>query len=152
MIISEQDLKIQTESIATNVYEKYLKKGDVVYDIGAFKGVLSLAFANLGYEVYAIEASERNYYDLVSNTSSNKNITTILAALHEKDLGEVVTRFNDCIGSEHPSQKITYYSYDSLVKCFNLPPPRFIKMDIEGMESVVFKNFDTVLKSIRPLI
>jgi len=152
MIISQQDLISQSESICLNIYQKYLKPDDVVFDFGAFKGVLSLAFASLGCKVYSIEASERNYHDLVHNVKDFKNITPILAAIHENDLGEVLTRFNDCIGLEHPLQKITYYTYKSLISKFNLPTPKFIKMDIEGMESVVLRSMEDVFINHRPIV
>lgn len=152
MIINDSDLKAQSESIAKNFYDRYLCKGDVVFDFGAFKGVLALAFAEYGCNVYAVEASTRNYYDLVENTKLYPNIRCILAALHETSVGKVRTRFNDCLGLEHPEQEIVYYSYEDLVKAFNLPTPKLIKMDIEGMESIVLKSMSSVLEVDRPLI
>lgn len=152
MIISDSDYKAQSESIARQFYNVYLRKGDVVFDFGAFKGVLALAFAEYGCEVFAIEGSARNYPDLVENTKNYPNIKCILAALHETSLGKVKTRFNDCLGLEHPEQDIDYHSYNDLVKTFNLPTPQFIKMDIEGMESIVLKSMTKVLEVDRPVI
>jgi FkbM family methyltransferase len=112
--------------------------------------VLTVAFAELGYKVYAVEGSPRNFEHLVDNTSQFPNVTPILMALHEKNQ-VIETRFNDCISLEHPVQKISYLTLPDLMTQFQLPPPKFIKMDIEGMETLVLKQCDSIFQNDRPI-
>lgn len=149
--VTEADYIAQMESFRPEVYNKYLKPGSIVYDLGAFKGVLTVQFAKMGYEVIAVEASTRNYPDLLINTTSLKNVTCINKAIHETDKGLVHTRFNDCLGLDHPEQPIDYISLNTLIEKYLFPTPDFIKMDIEGMETVVLKSCDNIFKNIRPI-
>ncbi len=90
--VTPQDLATQSESIKTPFYKTFLNKGDTIYDIGAFKGVLSVVFAQQGFNVIAIEGSETNYDDLVANTADYPNIKPVLMALHEKNEGHSLCR------------------------------------------------------------
>lgn len=67
--IFHEDSRLKTkaarvEFINTVKYiEKYLKPGDKILDIGAGAGEYSIYFANKGYEVDALELSDRNIED-----------------------------------------------------------------------------------------
>jgi len=149
--IKNSDFNFQILSVKTDFYQKFLNNGDVVYDLGAFKGVLSVAFAKLGYDVYAVEGSPRNVEDLKLNTQDYKNVKIIQFALNDKNEDYIQTRFNDCLGLDHPLQLISYRTLPSLIKENKLPNPKFIKMDIEGMESVVLNKCDELIEKIRPI-
>ena len=151
MNISPNAYHSQQESIKLDFYKKYFKPRDVVYDIGAFKGVLSIAFAELGFQCYSIEGSPINYPELVENTKQYPNVVPILMALHEINLDDVSTKFNDCNDNGHSCQTVSYRTLPQLMVEMSLPNPKFIKMDIEGMESIVLKKCDSIIRDIRPI-
>lgn len=155
--VQPNDIEEQTNSIRPEIYDRFLKEGDTVYDIGAFRGVLSVYFAARGYNVIAIEGSERNIDALRQNVQDYANVKTILMALHEKNQDEVFTKFCDCIGTpgqlirEMPVQKISYRTIPKLIEEHSLPIPKLIKIDIEGMESVVLKTCEYMFTTFRPI-
>ena len=149
--VSEAQLEGMIEaSYLENVYSKYLKPGDIIYDIGAFRGVLSVLWAEDGYEILAFEGSPRNVPFLEKNTASYDKVFIHDVALHERNF-KVKTRFNDCIGAEHPEQDITYRELDEYIISNDLAAPTLVKMDIEGMESVVLKKATRLIKEVRPI-
>ena len=153
--ISDKDVETQEESYFEEVYSKYLSSGDVIYDIGAFRGVLSSLWAKNGYEVVAFEGSPRNIPFLKENTSSWPHVSIHEIALHERNY-EAITRFKDCIRSSHapdadPEQKITYRELDQYISDNDLPPPAYVKMDIEGMETLALKKCTNLIEKTRPI-
>ncbi len=149
--ISKQDYDTQIQSFNKKFYEKFLKPNDVVYDIGAYKGVLTINFAQMGFNVIAIEGSPINFESLILNTQNYDNIKLLNIALHEKNQDNVITRFNDCNGLLHPPQTIKYRTLPDIIIENKLPKPKFIKMDIEGMESVALKSCIDLIKNDRPI-
>lgn len=55
--------------------EKYLKPGDRILDIGAGAGAYSLYFASMGYEVDALELSDRNIRDFQEKIRPEMKLT-----------------------------------------------------------------------------
>jgi FkbM family methyltransferase len=150
--ISQQDYDTQILSFNTNIYNRFLKTKDIVYDIGAYKGVLSVNFAKMGFDVIAIEGSPINFKILVENTKEYPNIKTINLALHEINQDNIITRFNDCSPvSEHIAQNITYRTLPKIIEENNLPFPKLIKMDIEGMETLALKACVDMIAQHRPI-
>jgi len=140
--VRTQDLEAQQDSVWDDLYKKYIPKNSIIYDIGAFRGVTARGFAKTKNKVYAFEGSPRNYNYLVENTKDFDNITCYNKAIHVKNYS-TETKFNDYIvgGEKHPKQKIDYVVLPEFIKENNIPQPDFIKIDIEGMESVVFNTF-----------
>ena len=126
-------------------YEKYLNRGDVVYDIGAHVGEMTTIFVNGGAKVvYAFEPSPFNINKLIAKTKNLDKVKVFDVALHEVKY-DCSTKFKDCsVGSE---QNIKYVILEDFVKENSLEMPDFIKMDIEGMESIVLKTMDFIFQS-----
>ena len=135
-------------------YDKYIKSGDIVYDIGAHVGRTSVLFAQKGAKkIYAFEPSVFNIQELKNNTLLYSNIEIFNVALHELS-EDCVTRFRDCrVDSETDrEQPIKYVVLKKFIEESNLELPNFIKMDIEGMESLVLKTFDFLFTGCRPIV
>jgi FkbM family methyltransferase len=135
-------------------YDKFVKKGDVVYDIGAHEGEMSINFLSRGVKtVYAFEPSQLNLPKLKENTARYDSIKICDVALHEKEYS-CVTRFRDCKRGAplDQEQNINYVILENYINKNNLELPNFIKMDIEGMESIVLKGFDFLFLEKRPII
>lgn len=140
-------------------YERYIKPGDIIYDIGAHIGEMSILFSNLGAsKIYSFEPVEFNFNHLLNNTKNFPNIIPINYALHEKEY-ECFTKFKHC-NLNYPLDRgengvdilISYRILKNLITEMNLSLPNFIKLDIEGMESIVLKTFDFLFTTIRPTI
>lgn len=140
------------------LYKKYFKPGFVVYDIGAHIGEHAIHLAKMGAErVYAFEPSNLNFDELVANTAKFPTITNCKVALHAQSY-ECVTRFRDCSdarikgSAQDTEQPIKYVMLEEYIEENEMLLPDFVKMDIEGMESLVLNSFDFLFKSSRPII
>lgn len=141
------------------LFQKYVKTGDVVYDIGANIGITVRDFLSLGAKhVYAFEPSPNNFHDLQKNCE-NEPVTCLQIALHEKEYS-CVTPFKDCRTDYTDSsglkmdteQLIHYKTLQSVITELGMTLPDIIKLDIEGMESLVLKTFDFLFQSKRPVM
>lgn len=141
-----------------DTYKNYINSGDVVYDIGAHVGEMSRMFADKGAHVYAFEPSKNNMPRLLGNVGDNKNVTVFNVALGEKNY-DCVTQFKDCSTDyidetgrkQDTEQEISYVNLQDFMALNKLPNPHFIKMDIEGMESVVMNSMTFLLEGARPI-
>jgi len=131
------------------IYASIDLRNKIIYDIGANIGKMSFEFLRLGAKhIYAFEPSPNNFLELLNNSLSFP-ITCYEVALHEKNY-ECKTQFKDCrtdyideYGKKQDTvQDIKYIVLENFIQQNNIPFPDFIKMDIEGMESVVLKTFD----------
>ena len=139
-----------------DLYSIYIKNGSVAYDIGAHIGEISIQMKIKGADVYAFEPSPNNFPILEKNCE-HLGIECYDIALHEKTY-DCDTPFKDCktdyydaSGKKTDSmQHIRYHILENFIKENNLPMPNFIKLDIEGMESLVLKTFKFLFESCRP--
>lgn len=135
-------------------YDKFIKPGDVVYDIGAHEGEMSVGFLQRGARVvYAFEPSPLNLPQLKAISSIHNSIKICDIALHEREYS-CVTRFKDCKRGAplDQEQNIKYVILENYVKNNKLELPDFIKIDIEGMESIILKGFEFLFAGKRPII
>jgi len=139
-----------------------IKKGDVVYDVGAHVGFYTLLASKLvgkqGW-VYAFEPNPQNAYFLLKHIQLNKikNVKLILGALGEN----YGLKFLSNKGSESKieeknlkSEIITpIFPIDDLVlKNKIIPPPQVLKIDVEGYELNVLKGAKQILKKHKPIL
>jgi len=141
-----------------NTYGHLVDKNSIVYDIGAHIGEMSVQFANNGAKVYAFEPSENNF-GILKNNCLGLNIECFQLALHNREY-ECVTRFKDCRTDYidengiklDTEQNIKYILIEDFINKNNLLPPTFMKIDVEGMESLVLHSFNKIFTEYRPII
>lgn len=141
-----------------NTYKKYISDKSVCYDIGAHIGEISLLMRDMGADVYAFEPSPNNFPILKSNCE-HRGIKCYDVAIHETEY-ECFTPFRDCKtdykdASGNTTDTVQYIRYVTLKKFIDdnkIPYPDFIKMDIEGMESIILKTFDFLFSEKKPII
>jgi len=133
-----------------NFWINAFEPGDTVLDIGGYIGLVSIPLAFFGGMVHTFEGSPRNYNRIRDICSPLRQINIHPVALSNKKK-QCITRFNDCIDGEHPEQEVTYVVYDEYAKENNIPNPKFVKMDIEGMESIALLGMTNLLENIRPV-
>jgi hypothetical protein len=118
-----------------NVYEDYIKEDDIVYDLGANIGWMSEYFCQVGKHVHAFEPVPSLFEQLKNNTKEFSNIDYHKIALSDKDDSGTIVE----------GQRGTY-ALGSYMKEKSLPFPDFVKVDIEGFESLFFKTVDFILE------
>jgi FkbM family methyltransferase len=128
-----------------------LNKGSVVYDIGAYIGTFSIPLEIEGMEVYAFEGFPDNYKRLEKNTKPYKNIKVHLVSVSNENKS-IKTQFNSCMAQkENPYREINYRVFDDYIQEHNIPNPDYVKIDIEGMETLALYGMKNLLENIRPI-
>jgi len=118
-------------------------KNKVAYDIGSQFGAYALIFKELGFDVHVFEPS-KNYRKTLSENFQSFHPVAI------SDKNEIlICELNDCTKNcelTYAAQEVKFVRLDDY--SMGLPPPGFIKMDIEGMESLAFKGMQRILNTM----
>lgn len=129
-----------------------LSEGHVVFDLGAYSGLTSIAFAEKvgkSGKVISLEPDFTNYQCLQKNISlaQTENIELINAAVWthsgtlkfslEESMGSSAV---DLVGERGKIVEVNCYTLFDIVQKYNLSRVDFIKCDIEGAESYIFEN------------
>lgn len=142
----------------TNQYLKFakLKNGSVVLDLGAYSGLTSILFdqlvGNKG-QVIAVDADKVNIQYIKKNFSlyekmTGKKISLLEGAVWEDNNGLIFSSEGN-MGSSATSiigqqrgiiTKTLSFTLSAIAKKYHLKRIDFIKCDIEGAESVIFKD------------
>jgi FkbM family methyltransferase len=134
----------------------------VIYDIGANIGLYSLTAVscNSASKVFAFEPEEINCMIFEKSLKLNKFKSIIL---HQICLGERDGHINLCLkgSSGHFVSRSKrneclvmskMRTIDSMVDCFEIEPPKLVKIDVEGYEASVLRGMKKVLITYRPTI
>lgn len=132
---------------------QYIKKGDVVLDIGANIGfytkILSDLVGDTG-KVYAFEPDKTNYNYLMKNAGHLKNVVFYNKAVSDKT--EKITLYHsDLLNVDHKTYATENYTntteIDGVAIDDIIPEHKvdFIKIDIQGYEYFAFKGMEKVL-------
>lgn len=158
------------EPISTTTYYlefANLKPGDICFDLGAYSGLTSILFkqavGSLG-RVIAVEADSENILSIAANLNLYKKITgnsieVLFSAVwnHSDGLlfsseGNMGSSASDIVGRQRgENQLVKSITLTELAKRTNCDRVDFVKCDIEGAESVVFKD-ENFLRRYSPKI
>jgi len=136
--------------------------GLVVYDVGAFHGILTLFFALRGAQVIAYEPNEANQARLIENIRLN-HLTNVQVrklgvgsqpgsgTLHYvPQMAGGGTLNPNAIASA--SQRVDITTLDQDIAHDALPPPDLIKIDIEGLELEALEGARATLDAYHPAL
>ena len=148
-----------------NFYAKFIKKGDLVFDIGANVGDKTDMFLHLGAKVIAVEPQEscwrvikRRFKDkdinLITNAVSSKYGTVTMFLDRSSTISSISTEWIEAVkksgrfSSHKWSEKIEVKTttLDALVDKYG--KPAFCKIDVEGAELDVLKSLTEPLNVI----
>jgi len=146
--------------------KRYVSLGDNVYDIGANIGYVSLMLAKqVGPEggVFAFEPIPETFDMLRKNIMLNKgrNITllnvaaaassglTVMRTIENLSMSSLVWHRADARAVQVPIETV---AIDSLIERGELPPPKFVKIDVEGAEGLVLQGMAHTIARIKPVI
>ena len=142
------------------LFERTVKKGSVVFDIGAHVGFYTLLAADLvgpQGRVYAFEPFPRNLRYLREHLRINgiTNATVINAAV-SNSCG--VTQFQKGITSTkghiapNGGLRVMTVSLDKLISIGRVPIPHYMKIDVEGSELLVLAGAEATLGRTHPTL
>ncbi len=145
-------------------------QGKTVYDVGAFQGLLTLFFASRAKAVIAFEPNSRNRKRLLENLKLNGvgNVqvrATGVGARREtlKMVGSPLMPGGSSVDSKVVAElersgvgvvaeEIPIVALDGEIPEAGLPPPDFIKIDIEGWEIEALRGAKQTLERYRPAL
>jgi FkbM family methyltransferase len=125
--------------------------GDVVFDVGANNGVLSLAFASFvgarGH-VFAFDLIEQNVELIEANAALNdaRNITAICAAVGDATGETALSLDSACVAQDGIAVR------ERTLDEFADQHPQLLKIDVEGYEAAVLRGATQVLEHTPNLI
>ena len=131
--------------------------GDVVIDIGANVGIVSIYLAKKfpNIRIYSYEAHPHTYSNFLKNIELNnvKNIIPHNLAVYSKDndvlgitLDIVNTGSSSCYknGEGHITENINTISLDTIIKNNNIESISYLKIDCEGAEFDILKPSELI--------
>ncbi len=135
-----------------------VQENDIAYDVGAHVGYFAVLMGDLvgsAGKVIAFEPRGLNLGYLQKHVSANncQNIQIVSKALGDHTgHAKLETRTGSGTGyvSDTGDEEIEITSIDELVDSGALPPPTFLKIDVEGGETAVLRGAQKVIESQRP--
>jgi FkbM family methyltransferase len=139
----------------------YPETGDVVLDIGAYKGDTAIFFANyIGDEgrVYAFEPAKSNYAVMARNIKKN-NLEKIIIPINKgcSDKSGILKAVSiksgapwSFLSEDKGNEKVDVISIDDFIETNKIKKLDFIKVDVEGMECDVLAGARSVIKQMQP--
>jgi FkbM family methyltransferase len=157
-------------SVEHKFWEELDLKGQTVYDVGSFHGLLALFFASRAKQVTCFEPNTQNNKRLTENLALNgiKNVQVLKVGVGSK--AGVLTMVVDPLmpggssvdgkmadqilhsGAATVSEQISIVTLDEEIPKAQLPPPDFIKVDIEGFELEALRGARHTLESNKPAL
>lgn len=141
------------------LYQPFLAKGDIAFDIGAHLGDRSAAFQALGAQVIALEpqpALAKWFQRLLKSphisllpmaVGPEPGYADIAISVGNPTLSTLATEWRSQVGERNPgfqrvrweqTLRVEMTTLDALIERFG--EPRFIKIDVEGFEAEVLQG------------
>ncbi|HMC01204.1 MAG TPA: FkbM family methyltransferase, partial [Flavobacteriaceae bacterium] len=146
-----------------DIFDFFVKKNNVIIDIGAWSGVLSLYIAHKALKVYALDPDPVCFKELETNIALNKTLAEKIKAYpiaiaekkgmvrlsarteYGKSSSSVLKRKRDQIYTH----KIKTLSLLDFIIQEKIDKVDFIKMDVEGAEFQILPNIASALKRLK---
>lgn len=151
-----------------DLIRKYVKPGDICLDVGANVGSLTLVMAQAvgpGGRVIAVEPHPAVCSRLQANVALNRlaQVTVVQAAISDADgttdfFGFDQGSFHQGVSSLLPDaeacRKMTVRTVQgaTLLQEAGIDRCDFLKIDVEGVESVVLNQFSDLIERCRPVV
>jgi FkbM family methyltransferase len=159
-LTSQQFLRGTYEPYMQQAFIKYVRNGDVVYDVGAHAGYhslfCSLLVGSTG-KVCAFEPNPKNRLSISRQITLNlpNQVRLLPYALSDR---VAVLRLDTSYGPSHShisrlgDTEVGARTIDSLIADGSCPPPNVIKIDVEGHEHEVLLGALNTLRNHRPIV
>lgn len=148
------------EPYTFNIFDYFISKDDVVFDLGCWYGVTSLYLANLATKVYAIDPDPVCFEEITKNLTLNPDINTKihpfqLAISNKSETIKLFAREKYGASSssilqrnrdEKKSVDVNTISLLEFITQEKITQVDFIKMDIEGAEFLILPTLKEFLE------
>lgn len=143
--------KSSRQSELAFVRDNIIKKGDIIFDVGAHHGLHTLAYAiwtGASGMVYSFEAHPQNAGIIKKNIKLNNigNVKVIAKAVGASSKSMYIHDYSNAhilVGIEENMIKTKMATLDTYIEL----KPDFLKIDVEGYETNVLKGASEVLKT-----
>jgi hypothetical protein len=127
------------ETESQRIFRRFVARGNVVFDVGAYDGDTALQLAKLAVpgRVVAFEPNPSMRRLLEENAALNPQLPPL----------QVVPSF---AGAQDDGDRIV--TLDSFVARGKAPPPNFVKIDVDGAELDVLSGMEQIMKTVRPVV
>ena len=154
--------KKELQSEVYKMKHVFLEEGDVVFDIGAYKGDTALLFAHyIGKKgkVYAFEPICSNFEDILNNLSNNKQFDRIIIPINAgisnkpgtlKTVSSKVGAPWAYLSDYREGLEAKIITIDDFVDKNKINKVDFMKMDVEGFEENVILGSKKTIKHSNP--
>ncbi len=150
------------ETREQNFWRGLALEGLVIYDVGAFHGILTLFFAARGARVIAYEPNDGNHARLIGNITLNGLTNVQVRKLGVgAALGSGTLHFSPEMAgggslllkkAATMSQAVQITTLDHDIAAASLPAPDLIKIDIEGWELEALEGMRATLDAHHPAL
>ncbi|HEX9562928.1 MAG TPA: FkbM family methyltransferase [Gemmatimonadaceae bacterium] len=148
------------EPLQSAAFQRHIKAGDVVFDVGAHVGyytVLSSVLTGPTGQVISFEPVPLNLRYLRRHVRMNgcDNVRIVEVCVGDRSS---TARFDDSHGtgvghlSADGGLVVRVRAIDEMVASGEVPVPQFIKVDVEGAELLVLQGADSILRKHHPAI
>lgn len=149
-------INIRHKRKAVQFYSRFIKKGDLCFDVGANFGKKTEIFLELGAKVICIEPQQVCLRYLYKKLKENKNVRIVAKGVADRDGSAGLSICEDWPGISTmsdkwqskgryskkykwtKSQEISVTTLNTLIAQYGLPV--FCKIDVEGLEKSVLKG------------
>lgn len=147
------------EPLTVKIFEKFLKHGMTVFDIGSNSGPHTLRIAKLiglTGTVYAFEPMSEAFRKLIRNIELNNFHNIIpenIGLSNVEEEKEVYFTFYgplDGVQPEHKKEKVHFFRLDDYVERVGIEKVDFIKIDVDGYEYKVLTGGEQTLRENMP--
>jgi FkbM family methyltransferase len=162
-----------TKEPETLAWIDHMPQGSILWDIGANIGLYSIYAAKtrdckvLAFEpsIFNLELLGRNIYlnDLVDKIcivplAVSETIGENIFNMTSMAWGGALSTFAENVGWDGGELKATFgyrmlgISMSDITRCFSLPKPGYIKIDVDGIEHFILKGGLDILQSVREIL
>jgi FkbM family methyltransferase len=158
------DNRVYEHDLINHVIKPYIEKAKYVVDVGANIGCHSISYGrfNSNATIWAFEPQKKLFDILNKNVSINKlkNINTFDFGVGHKEMNCTMSSLDKVydeiknghnkggLGIGHGGESIVIKTLDSL----ELPGLDFMKIDVEGAESLVLQGAEQTIRKYKPTI
>lgn len=152
------------EEASTKIVKKFIKNGDIVFDIGANIGYYSVIFSKIvgpNGQIFSFEPTKYFSDVLKDNLAANniKNVELIPLGLSDKK-EQLTIQIDGCSATLHVpgggellnQEIISLITLDIFVKERNISQIDFVKIDVDGHEPAVLNGGWKIFDFFKPLI
>ena len=155
------------EQGTTEFIQQFLHQDDVIFDIGANIGYITLLAATSAEagKVYSFEPLPKTFERLAQNVGFNPhldNITILNRAVSDENGHVILNSFENLHHghssiskldrNDHVEYRVASTTIDNFVDEMNLQRLDFMKIDVEGAERLVFAGAKNTLANLEPTV